>query len=68
VNGLYKASFKFFIRYKNDENSNPNFEQTLFGQRRGYMVQTYEMDHVDIDGDSDLEVICISNYENKFYW
>lgn len=58
----------YYHQYKNDGDSNPNFEQTLFGQRRGYMVQPYEMDHGDIDGDGDLDVISISNYENKVYW
>ena len=58
----------YYHIYENDGNLDPNFKQQSLAERRGYMVQPYEMDHGDIDGDGDIDVISISNYENKVFW
>ena len=58
----------YYHVYNNDGSSNPTFNQNVLAERRGYGVQPYEMDHGDIDGDGDLDIISISNYENKVFW
>ena len=58
----------FYHVYENNGGSNPGFNQKILAERRGYMVQPFEMDHGDIDGDGDLDVISISRYENKVFW